>query len=625
MTRPARGIRVVLSRYPFLATILLAFAWLLLMRGLLVLQSGVWPDPGWMLLADSVGALVLAMLLSVIRFPWLRLPLILAMGVAFYVAGQHMWAQGTLFRLAHLGKMKDAHFLASSVMTMSLLMLPLYCLLAFLLHRLHVRIEPEPPARPIRRLAIVVACVAVYGVAVTSLTAPDNNVVVSTLAQIPEAAMARRTAPAPDELEPVERDVERFFFQREVRGGPVSKQPNVLVLVIEGMSGAYLPSVARHHHLTPAVVLPGLERNLETRGFRIYRNVLSLQRQTDRGSYPMLCGSYPRVVTMTPKLADVAAGEADPDCVPDVLARHGYLTGYLQAAPLEYMRKDVFLPRVGFERVQGLEYFEPGEEAEGWGPPDHEFFSGAADWLADLDGEGRPWYAVTLNAGTHHPFPDGAADRSPTESGAGGDTTIDAGGAVTAVQRDRQAAFGLMEDALVALLDSLASTGILDETFVFVTSDEAGGFVRGDKQAHMLDGNFGMLAVRPPDGLSLDELAGADELVSSLDIALTVLDVTGHSSAPAARAMIGRSLLVKPHSATRGLLLGDTYAGHAIFLLESGTFLACGEGLARCGMWAFSPQRPFDEPTRLSARPFLDLSARRRLVDRAAVMDVSHD
>lgn len=66
----------------------------------------------------------------------------------------------------------------------------------------------------------------------------------------------------------------------------------------------------------------------------------------------------------------------------------------------------------------------------------------AADWLRKLDAKSGPWFAVTVNAGTRHPFSDGAAERSQSESGAG--DAEDPRPITTTVQPDRQAAFVLM-------------------------------------------------------------------------------------------------------------------------------------------------------------------------------------
>jgi len=624
MSRPALNARAILCGRPFIATLLLAFTWLLLMRGILIVHSRVWPELGWILLTDATGAVVLALLLTMTHTGWMRILLVLLLGTAFYIAGQHLWAHGTIYRLAHLGRTVDPVFLQSSVLTWWLLLLPVCWLMAYALHRLHRRIDPGPWKRVHARLAAAIACVAAYGTAVTSLTLPDNNVVVSTLAQIPDAAMSWRAPPQPSQVAPLERDIESRFFHREVNGRRVDNRPNVLIVVIEGMSGAYLPSVTRYHDLAPAVLLHGLEQNLDRRGFRIYRNVLSMQRQTDRGSYPMLCGAYPRVGTMKPKLVDIAEKQVDPSCVPDVLARHGYRTGYLQAAPLSYMQKDAFMPRIGFQEVRDASHFGLSENAQGWGVPDERFFPAAAEWLMDLDADDGPWFAVTLNVGTHHPFADGADARERSESGAGSDAPGATRDPASTPQPDRQAAFSLMAKQLVDFLDALAEARLLDETLVVITSDEAGGFYRGNgkAQARMLDGNFGALAVRPPQGLPLEDFAPRNNLVATLDIALTTLDAAGLADRdPVARNMIGRSLLVSRAAVSRGLLVGDTYAGHTVFLLESGELLACSEGLIRCDSWTFTPQRTFGSLTQDSTAPFLDLATRQRLVNRAAIID----
>lgn len=610
-------LRTVLSRHPFVLSYLLVFAWLLLMRGILLLHSGVWPNPGWMLLADAVGALVMTLLLSLVRTPWLRVPLLVLTGVAFYAAAEHIGAHGTIFRIAHAGKMGDPVFLGSSVVSPWLLLLPLYCLFGYLLHRLHRRIECPTPPRPLWWLAGAVGCVTVYGLAVPSLTYPANNVVVSTIAQVPGTVVGLRGSPTREEIEPIDADIESLFFHNQVKGGHVTDPPNILVVMIEGLSAAYLPKVAQYHGLSPVVTLPGLERDLERRGFRIYRNVLSMQRQTDRGSYPPLCGAYPRLGTVNSEMTDVATGQADPVCVPEVLGRHGYRTGYLQAAPLEYMNKERFMPKAGFQQVDGAGYFGPPDEEEGWGPGDDVFFSGAIDWFRELDAGGTPWFAVTLNSGTHHPFPESAS----------GDTGRKDGNAESEAKPDRQAAFTEMARELAGFFDGLAAEGILDNTLLILTSDEAGAFLRGEEGPRMLDGNFGVLAVRPPGGRGLEDLAGRDALVATLDIALTSLDAAGVAgSSGHARTMIGRSLLVREPSGTRGLLLGDAYAGYTVFLLESGELMACGDTLIRCTIWRFSPQRLYGTLTEdESALPFLSYEARRQLADRTAVIDESTD
>lgn len=186
----------------------------------------------------------------------------------------------------------------------------------------------------------------------------------------------------------------------------------------------------------------------------------------------------------------------------------------------------------------------------------------------------------------------------------------------------RQAAFAVMAEELVKFIDALDNRGLLDNTLMILASDEAGAFVRRGEEPRLLDGNFGTLAVRPPEGRSANALAGQDALVATIDVALTILDAAGLAvNDPAAHEMVGRSLLAELRPGPRGLLLGDTYAGYTTFLLESGELLACGERLMVCSSWRFAPERPFGSLRQVSDAAFLDVTARVRLVKRAAVIN----
>lgn len=595
--------------HPFFRTVLIAFTWLLLMRGVLILHSGVLPNPLWMLASDVVGALLLAVLLTVTKHRVWRAILVILLGLAYFAAGQHLASHGTIFRIAHILLALDPVFLGSSVVNPALWLLPGYLLLAWLLHRAHRR-WVATPAWPGRVVWVVMALAVALHVAVTSsLTMPANSVVVSALAQGPVAIVRAGLANHDDdEVDGESPALPEAYFHRAVAGGEPARGVNVLVIMVEGLSSGYLPGVSDLHNLTPVVSLASLEADLDRRGFRIYRNVLSMQRQTNRGSYALLCGDYPRVGTDTPKMTEIAEGAEPPLCLPHVLADLGYRTTYLQAAPLQYMGKSEFMPRVGFQNVHGAASFAGDENTpeEGWGPPDSVFFPAVAKRLVEDSAKDQPWFTVMLNVGTHHPFP------SETESE---DTGADLSFLPEARQDDRRAAMHRMERALKAFLTTLEDEGLLSNTLVVITSDESGGFLYKGEEGFLLDGNMGMLAVRPPDHIPLDRIAGAHELVAQLDVPLTVLDLLG--APEAAPGMIGRSLLVAD-DAPRALMLGDTYAGRTYFVRESGSLLACGEALVNCDNWRFIPGRLFGSLQPSDKDIFLTLAQRRALTERAA-------
>lgn len=345
-------------------TLLLAFAWLLLVRAALILHSGVLPEIGRMLLSDLAGAAILAGLLTLARTFLLRWALLIGLSGLLMTAAMHLAAHGTYPRLSMVAKSADPVFLASSVISPHLLLLPVYIGLAWLLLRAYRWLVPIPPHQNSSAALLVVATTLVYLAASHSLTTSRNNVVASMLAQIPGAALAPAGSKIGSEVAKNARpDADDDYFQADLARPDVEDPPNVLLIMVEGLSAAYFPSISDYHGLTPIISLQKLETALNDKGFRLYRNVLSMERQTDRGTFAILCGQYPDFQRLSTKLEDVADGEAFPVCMPELLRAHGYTTAYWQAAPLEYMSKDRFMPRAGFTRVTGADAFDQGAKS----------------------------------------------------------------------------------------------------------------------------------------------------------------------------------------------------------------------------------------------------------------------
>ncbi len=585
-------------------------------RVMVSMQSGLWTTPAWSFIADAAGAALLVLALPLLRKPLPKL-LFLGLGaIALHAAGEHAATHGTYFRLAHIGNTADATFVSSSVITPQLLWLPFYFVFLWALLWLFEHRTTRLQFRTRTRLLAGAAIVLVYGMATPSLTLPANNVLTATLTQVPITVwrMALRPpagSPAEESTELPEEVPPDFFQLARGENVAVTPRPNVLVLLVEGLSAAHLPGVAAYHGFEPVGDLPEVQQTLAGYDFRVYRNMLSMQRQTNRGTYILLCGEYPRVVTDTPKMSEVAAGEAQPRCLPELLAESGYYSLYLQAAPLEFMDKGRFMERIGFNEVRGEDAFGDPDSFEGWGPDDEIYYPEVGARLQALDERVRPWFAVTPNVGTHHPY-SGVEDEDYEVVNGDDDAPLGAGDR----QETRQRAFATMADELSDLLRSLDEADILDNTLVIIASDETGAFLRRGDTAGVLDGNFGMLAVRPPRELALSRFLERDALVAHMDVPITILDVAG---AEAAENMIGRSLLVQEQR-RRGLLLGDTYAGRTFFIREDGKLLACDEALLQCESWRFDPQRVFGSLEPSSAAAFLDLEDRRSLVERAAVV-----
>ncbi|CAN0601461.1 unnamed protein product, partial [Ectocarpus sp. 12 AP-2014] len=230
----------------------------------------------------------------------------------------------------------------------------------------------------------------------------------------------------------------------------------------EGLSGGYFPSISQYHDLQPTVVLEHLEDTLANKGFRLYRNTLSMERQTDRGTFAILCGRYPDFRRPSRKMLDVVEERTSPDCLPSKLKDHGYHTAYWQAAPIEYMKKDEFMPKAGFVDVTGAERFVSAEKdtAEGWGPPDPVYFRDVTGRLTELNRDTSPWFVTLLNVGTHHPFDIGEEAEQDTGTEAGEALMESAEAALIEPQRARRAAMKVMEKTLGEFLDRLEAEGI---------------------------------------------------------------------------------------------------------------------------------------------------------------------
>ena len=612
----------VLTDQRFLITLALALVWLLLVRAGFILQSGVWPSLPGTVGGDLAGAFILAVLLTLASGPP-RAALVLLLGGAAYVAGMHLTAHGTLFQLTFAGKSLDPTFITGSLLNVYLILLPFYIFFAWVLHRAHRKLVPEPPRGSAGLVGAVVAVVFVYSLSFPSLTTPANNLVASFFSQIPGAILNPLGIAIGDEALESDKKLQQKtnFFHQQITSRPTENNPNVLLIMIEGLSGGYFPEVSRYHDLKPTVTLEDLEKTLKNKDFRIYFNTLSMERQTDRGTYAIICGRYPDFRRASDKMVNVAEGRTTPDCLPGKLRDNGYYTAYWQAAPIEFMQKDKFMPKAGFIDVTGAEEFESQEIIEGWGPPDPQYFRNITERLSDLNQQTSPWFVTLLNVGTHHPFDIGEDAEKELESGTDSGNPEDEG--LIEPQEARRQAMKVMEKTLGTFLEELETNGVLDNTLVILTSDESGGFVREDHETMPLNNNVGVLAIRPPDPDDLSGYASEKAITAQLDVPLTILDAAGYGDQ--AGDMIGRSLLVNNDRKRRDIMLADTYTGLKYFLRETGQLLVCTELMTTCTSWAFDPDRVFGSFRETDEPPFLELEERLALFESATYQDPVDD
>ncbi len=317
---------------------------------------------------------------------------------------------------------------------------------------------------------------------------------------------------------------------------------NVLLIMLEGISGGHLPSVAGVSGIEPPASLRGLDE-LATAQHQVFSRFVAQQRQTSRGQYALLCGDAPAFSGRRTRMAEVAMAEGDAPCLPNALATLGYQTVYLQAAPLAFQRKNQFMPKAGFRRALGADSFGDHPNRTPWGVDDATLFARAADLIDELEHERAPWFVTLLTVGTHHPFlVPGAPKEYDTE-------------------RAFSHAATYLDDALAGFLATLDRRGISDRTLIIVTSDESGGLGLGGshqsaRRSHAatkaLHQAWGLLSIRTPEG----DGQRVDELFGQSDLALSVLDYLGQP--PDAYPFGGRSVF-RRYRAPRPVAFANTY------------------------------------------------------------------
>ncbi|MBW2361162.1 MAG: LTA synthase family protein [Deltaproteobacteria bacterium] len=330
---------------------------------------------------------------------------------------------------------------------------------------------------------------------------------------------------------------------------------NVLLIVLESVSGNYLDTAAKYQGRSPRNRMPLLDQRFAQNVG--YATFFTHNRRTNRGLYSLLCGEYPRLLAGTPKMA-VAAGRPWRRCLPGVLAAHGYHTVYLQTAPLGFMQKDSFMPAIGFDETLGDGWFQRAYHRTEWGVDDRAFFEQALTKLDELEARDEPWFLTLLNAGTHHPFVVPPSYESPYRT-------------------DVRRAFSYLDDALMRFFQALDARGLREDTLILVTSDESRGSFGEleDGTAALLSQNWGFLVAMLPER----ERRVVGEPFAQSDVALSVVDYLGidHRGLD----FFGRSIF-RTYDRGRVLFYGNLNDRMVGGLKPDGTLVQCKQEGRRC-------------------------------------------
>lgn len=302
-------------------------------------------------------------------------------------------------------------------------------------------------------------------------------------------------------------------------GTPLLGEPgrarNVLIITLEGIPGAYLDASRRaigSHYQDD--LMPRLsawaERGMLTSDYVLHAH------QTIRGLYAMLCGDYDKLASGTPKgLELLGNAERAAQCLPAQLRDNGFSTHFLQGAGLRFMAKDQIMPRMGFDKTLGRDWFRNTPYLDfAWGMDDKSYFEGALSYVDGLRKQKTPWMLTLLTVGTHQPYA-APADYLERHGSA------------------KQAAIAYLDDAIGDFLDGLQQRGVLDDTLVMVTSDESHG-IEGVRLASAWGFNL-MLA---PEQAQLPSLKRG--VYGHIDLTASILD---YLALPLPANIAGRSML----------------------------------------------------------------------------------
>ena len=344
------------------------------------------------------------------------------------------------------------------------------------------------------------------------------------------------------------------------------KRPNILLIMLEGGNGANITPFAKYHKVNIPEVMPLMSKVAEEHfGAATF---ISHQRQTDRGEYALLCGDYPKLNRLPPRMTDIATAQAHQRCLPQFLSDHGYQTAYLQPAPMSFMMKDRFMKKIGFQVSKGADFFHKGYKRGGWGIDDRAFFEQSFKVFKELEAKGKPWMAALMTVGTHHPLIVPGTFRKKSK------------------ETKMSHALRYTDKYLKALLDQMRKEGMLDHTLVLITSDESRGFKKIGGVTRTLSQNWSFLISLVPTG----EPTQVTEPYNQSDVALSVIDYAGLGSKK--HDFIGRSLFRK-YNTPRDQPMSNIFFHKSYLITPDRKLAICSEDLRKCSYYQRKDDRFF--------------------------------
>jgi hypothetical protein len=551
-TTDSRNVRPAI--WLFLSALLSPFA----VRLLLLAEFGLRPRLGDLrgLGLDLLVSMVTAVTTwSLLRCgAWGRIAgtgLLVAWSVVNFANYEHVRELGSTVRLTYVNYVADPVFLLGSALTSShpLLLLGIIVVcIAVMLKTPQQMIWPRPVITLVVAIIAIIALVLLPSDAMMAEWRTSNVVLAQTNSLF--SSLVSQKAATPSGRQHAASDLSGSAL---VGASPEAR--NVLLVILEGVSGAYLPILRERHGATSEITMTRLDA-IARQGMA-WATFISHQRQTNRGEYALLCGDYPKLGPGEPKMTELIGSE-ELDCLPNLLRNHGFSTAYLQAAPMSFMMKDQFMPLAGFDVALGDTFFDWSYRRNHWGVDDKAFFEQSLSAIEDLQKQGAPWFLTLLTVGTHHPF------NIPVDYECG----FEPGSVAWAMD--------YLDQSVAEFIHNLEVMGVSSNTLVLITSDES-----REQRPHLGDAAsviaqaWGFLVALTPTG----EIAIIDEPFMQRDLPLSVLDYfdLGESSASPG----GRSVF-RSYVEGRDLFWGNTHFRVSAGVSVAGQLAICDWGFNHC-------------------------------------------
>ena len=295
---------------------------------------------------------------------------------------------------------------------------------------------------------------------------------------------------------------------------PKGKAKNVLIVILEGLPGIYIPEIREAMHV-PEGIFQMQKLSQSTKDGMLVPDFVDHSHQTIRGLYALHCGDFSKFSYEMPKAMELQNNpERAAECLPAQMSKDGWQSHYLQGANLQFMNKEKAMPTMGFQHVHGVEWFTERTQNDFiWGTTDDDFFKGAKKYVRELQAAKKPWLLSLLTVATHQPF--SATDEQAKQYGSRKIATVE-----------------LLDEAVSAFIDGLRQDGVLDDTLVIITSDESHGAEGADWYS-----SWGLSIILAPEHNELPRIKKGT--YGMVDYEATILD---YFELPKPPSIIGRSM-----------------------------------------------------------------------------------